>query len=77
MQTWPAILLPWIAALYAALCVLFYFVQDYFFFRPERLPGGFKFQYPFPFREVDFDMEDGGRVNALHFRVPNSRGVVF
>jgi alpha-beta hydrolase superfamily lysophospholipase len=77
MQTWPTILLPWIAALYAALCVLFYFGQDYFFFRPERLPSWFKFQYPFPFREVDFDMEDGGRVNALHFRVPNSRGVVF
>lgn len=35
------------------------------------------YKYPFPFTEVDFDMEDGGIVNALHFRVPNSKGVVF
>ncbi|MFN0215752.1 MAG: alpha/beta hydrolase [Saprospiraceae bacterium] len=27
--------------------------------------------------EINFDMEDGGVVNALHFRVPNSKGVVF
>ena len=62
---------------YAILCAVFYFAQDLFFFRPERLPKWFTYQYPFPFTEVNFEMEDGGLVNALHFRVPNSRGVVF
>jgi len=62
---------------YAALCLLFYFGQDLFFFRPERLANTFLYEYPFPFTEVNFDMEDGGKVNALHFRVPNSKGVVF
>lgn len=62
---------------YGGLCVLFYFGQDLFFFRPERLPHYFTYRYPFPFTEVDFDMEDGGKVNAIHFRVPNSKGVVF
>ncbi|MBN8683075.1 MAG: alpha/beta hydrolase [Chitinophagales bacterium] len=56
---------------------MFYFGQDFFFFRPERLPKWFTYQYPFPFDEVNFQMEDGGLVNALHFKVPNSRGVVF
>ncbi|HLP95426.1 MAG TPA: alpha/beta fold hydrolase [Saprospiraceae bacterium] len=62
---------------YSGLCVLFYFGQDLFFFRPERLANSFRYQYPFPFTEINFDMEDGGMVNALHFRVPNSKGVVF
>ncbi len=63
--------------LYGGLCALFYFGQHLFFFRPERLPKGFAYQYPFPFSEINFDMEDGGVVNALHFQIPNSRGVVF
>lgn len=67
----------WPAAVYVGLCFLFYFGQDLFFFRPERLAKTFAYQYPFPFTEVNFDMEDGGMVNALHFRVPNSKGVVF
>ncbi len=63
--------------LYGGLCVLFYFGQDLFFFRPERLPKWFAYRYPFPFTEVDFDMEDGGKINAIYFKVPNSKGVVF
>lgn len=73
---WPTLLF-WGAVVYGSLCVLFYFGQDFFFFRPERLPKWFAYQYSFPFHEVNFDMEDGGTVNALHFRVPNSKGVVF
>ncbi len=76
MAFWANILL-WVGAVYAALCFIFYFGQDFFFFRPERLPAWFKYHYPFPFTEVNFDMEDGGMVNALHFKVPNSKGVVF
>ncbi len=70
-------LLCWTAFAYALLCGLFYFGQDLFFFRPERLPQWFMYKYPFPFAEINFEMEDGGSVNALHFRVPNSKGVVF
>ncbi len=76
MLFWTAIF-SWIAMVYGAVCALFYFGQDFFFFRPERLPKWFTYQYPFPFQEVNFDMEDGGTVNALHFKVPNSKGVVF
>ncbi|MCW5922862.1 MAG: alpha/beta fold hydrolase [Saprospiraceae bacterium] len=76
MVFWISIL-SWVGVVYVGLCVVFYFAQDLFFFRPERLPKWFSYQYPFPFTEVNFDMEDGGVVNALHFRVPNSKGVVF
>ncbi len=63
--------------LYIAICASFYFFQHYGFFRPEILSSAFQYKYPFPFEELDFDMEDGGRINAIYFKVPNSRGVVF
>lgn len=66
-----------ITLFYFGFCVFFYFAQDYFFFRPERLPVHFKYKYPFPFEETHFEMEDGGRINGIHFRVPNSKGVIF
>lgn len=63
--------------LYFAICLAFYFFQHYGFFRPEILSSAFQYKYAFPFEELDFDMEDGGRINAIYFKVPNSRGVVF
>lgn len=70
-------LLTGIGLFYAGFCVFFYFAQDYFFFRPERLPVHFKYRYPFPFEETHFEMEDGGQINGIHFRIPNSKGVIF
>jgi alpha-beta hydrolase superfamily lysophospholipase len=69
--------LVYLSVIYMLVCLIFYFGQDFFFFRPERLPHWFKYKYPFPFSEVNFDMEDGGVINGLHFQVPNSKGVVF
>ncbi len=66
-----------IGIVYFSICLIFYFLQDFFFFRPEVLPKSFQYKYPFPFEEVHFDMEDGGYINGLHFKVPNSRGVVY
>ena len=56
---------------------MLYFLQHYFFFRPEILPLHFEFQYPFDFEEHTFDMEDGGSINSILFKVPNSRGVIY
>ena len=67
----------WMAGIYILLCAIFYFFQHYFFFRPEILPPKFIYNYPFAFEEHDFDMEDGGKVNSILFKVPNSRGVIY
>lgn len=66
-----------LAGIYLTVTVLMYFLQHYFFFRPEVLPTNFEYDYPFDFEEKTFEMEDGGSVNSLHFKVPNSRGVVY
>jgi hypothetical protein len=63
--------------IYLFLCLAIYFSQHLFFFRPEILATHFKYQYAFPFDELNFDMEDGGSINAIHFKVPNSRGVIY
>jgi len=65
------------ACVYAGLCLAILFFQHLFFFRPEILATHFKYQYAFPFDELDFDMPDGGKINAIHFKVPNSRGVIY
>ncbi|MEL6674598.1 MAG: alpha/beta fold hydrolase, partial [Bacteroidota bacterium] len=66
-----------IGVLYLAIGLFFYFFQHYFFFRPEILPNSFTYKYPFEFEEKTFDMEDGGVINAVYFKVPNSRGVIY
>ncbi len=66
-----------IGSIYILFILIFYFGQDLFFFRPEKLPQYFRYRYAFPFDEVNFDMEDGGTINGIHFKVPNSKGVVF
>lgn len=66
-----------IVVVYIGLCLIFYFFQHFFFFRPEILKSEFNFDYPFPFEELDFEMEDGGIINAVYFKVPNSRGLIY
>ena len=72
-MTWIYIL----AGLYIVSAVAFYFGQHMFFFRPEILPAHFVYKYEFPFTEKTFPMSDGGEINAIHFEMPNAKGVVF
>jgi pimeloyl-ACP methyl ester carboxylesterase len=64
-------------SLYAFICLAFYFGQDYFFFRPEILPKTFEYKYDFPFDEISLETPDGGELNGIYFKVPNSLGVIY
>lgn len=66
-----------LGGIYLFLFFFFLFFQHLFFFRPEILPSGFSYKYPFDFEEHTFEMEDGGKINSVFFKVPNSRGVIF
>jgi pimeloyl-ACP methyl ester carboxylesterase len=44
-----------------------YFLQDLFIFKPEKLHPDFQFRYDSPFRELNFDVAKGVRINGLHF----------
>ncbi len=66
-----------ILVVYVVINMIMYFFQHFFFFRPEILPSDFNYDYPFDFEEQTFEMEDGGSVNGILFKVPNSQGIVY
>ncbi|NAS13636.1 alpha/beta hydrolase [Poritiphilus flavus] len=77
MPVWAYILLI-ILAIYAIISLLLYFLQDYFMFKPEKLPKDFQFYYDNQvIEEYNVETRDGETLNGLHFKTPNPRGIVF
>src|SRR5688572_517708 len=58
------------------LFVLIYFFQEKFIFKPEKLKQDFQFKYDIPFREYFFDVEEGVRINGLHFYRDHPKGLI-
>lgn len=61
---------------YAALVAIVYFVQERFIFKPEKLKQDFEYKYEAPFKELFFNVEEGVRINGLHFTVKNPLGLI-
>jgi pimeloyl-ACP methyl ester carboxylesterase len=53
-----------------------YLLQEKFIFKPEKLKADFLFKYNVPFKEINFDIEPGVRINGLHFFRENSKGII-
>jgi pimeloyl-ACP methyl ester carboxylesterase len=60
----------------ALLSVAVYFLQEFFIFKPEKLKPGFLFKYDIPFRELNFDIAPGIRINGLHFHRDKPKGLI-
>jgi uncharacterized protein len=58
------------------LSVVAYFLQDKFIFKPEKLRADFQFKYDAPFKEINFDVAPGVRINGLHFFRQNTKGII-
>jgi len=58
------------------LSVAAYFLQDLFIFKPEKLRADFQFKYDVPFLELNFDVQDGVRINGLHFYREQPKGLI-
>lgn len=67
----------WVLIIYFIISVLLYYLQDYFLFKPEKLPKDFQFYYKNQ-RVEEYNMEtrDGAVINGLHFMTEKPRGVV-
>ncbi len=76
MPFWLHIL--WITlAAYILISVLLYYLQDYFLFKPEKLPKDFNFYYENQqVSEYNLETRDGAIINGLHFGVEKPLGVV-
>ena len=66
----------YIIGVIALLSIIVYFIQDKFIFKPEKLRQDFKYKYDVPFRELFFDVEEGVRINGLHFHVEKPFGLI-
>jgi uncharacterized protein len=58
------------------LSLLIYFFQEQIIFKPEKLHPDFQFKYDVPFREINFDIEPGVRINGLHFHREDPQGLI-
>ncbi|WP_420399557.1 alpha/beta hydrolase [Flagellimonas sp.] len=77
MQNWVLILCI-VLGVYALISVLLYFLQDYFLFKPEKLPEDFQFYYNNQETdEYNIETRDGAVINGLRFKTENPKGVVF
>jgi pimeloyl-ACP methyl ester carboxylesterase len=59
------------------LCILIYFIQDRFIFKPEKLKQDFQFKFDVPFRELFFDISPDVRINGLHLYRKDPLGLIF
>jgi len=67
----------WVLGIYIAISVLLYYLQEFFLFKPEKLPADFEFYYKNQVvEEYNIETRDGATINGLHFRVEQPRGVV-
>ena len=77
MPTWLSTVLI-VLAIYLVISIVLYYVQDYFLFRPEKLPEDFQFYYEHQeFEEYNIPTRDGANINGLRFKTNNPKGVVF
>lgn len=61
---------------YLVLVVTLWLVQEHLIFKPEKLPQDFEYKYDAPFEELFFNVAPGVRINALHFYVPEPKGLI-
>ena len=61
---------------YLLLIAIIYLVQERLIFKPEKLKQDFIYKYDAPFKELFFDVEQGVRINGLHFTVKDPHGLI-
>ena len=61
---------------YLVLLAVAYLVQERFIFKPEKLQQDFKYKYDAPFKELFFEVDEGVRINGLHFFVEKPLGLI-
>ncbi|MCA0430014.1 MAG: alpha/beta hydrolase [Bacteroidetes bacterium] len=64
-------------SIYILICGGMYFFQEKFIFHPQKLDNNFLFQFQQKYIEKFFTTKDGVKLNALHFKADNPKGLIF
>ncbi|MGB5362554.1 MAG: alpha/beta fold hydrolase [Aureibaculum sp.] len=76
-MNWPQIIFI-VLGFIAAVSVIFYFFQERFIFKPEKLPEDFVFQYENQeVEEYNIELSEKVTINGLHFKTNKPKGIVF
>ncbi|NNC95825.1 MAG: alpha/beta fold hydrolase [Chitinophagales bacterium] len=63
-------------AVYTVLLIIMYVFQERLIFFYHELDDDHRFEFPVEFEERFFDTPGDGLINALHFKIPEPKGVV-
>ncbi|WP_370088604.1 alpha/beta hydrolase [Ekhidna sp.] len=55
---------------------ILYFLQEQFIFLPESLDQDYEYSFEQNFEEHNLEMEDGAKINLLHFTLPESKELI-
>jgi hypothetical protein len=76
-MNWPQIIFI-VLGFIAAVSIIFYFFQERFIFKPEKLPEDFVFQYENQeVEEYNIELSEKVTINGLHFKTKKPKGIVF
>ncbi len=76
-MNWPQIIFI-VLGFIAAVSIIFYFFQERFIFKPEKLPEDFVFQYENQeVEEYNIELSEKVTINGLHFKTNKPKGIVF
>jgi uncharacterized protein len=67
-----------VIAIYVAIGVALYFLQEKFLFHPQKLSQEHTYNFPAPFKEINLPVNNEKNLNIIQFTVPDSvcKGVV-
>ncbi|HMW06412.1 MAG TPA: alpha/beta hydrolase [Leptospiraceae bacterium] len=65
-----------IPAFIVLLASIIYTQQEFLLFRPYPLAANYTYSFPFEFEELNWEVEPGIKINALHFKTKDAKGVV-
>lgn len=56
--------------------LILYFTQDHFIFHAVKLDPSHQFEFDRPFEEIELTSEDGVKLNGIHFKNEQAKGIV-
>lgn len=66
----------WLVGAYLIFTTMIYFLQERFIFLPTRLPQQYEYNFDQDYLEFNLSSVDGAQLNALHFKIPNPKGII-
>tara|TARA_R110002049_G_scaffold295948_3_gene483750 strand:- start:47 stop:871 length:825 start_codon:yes stop_codon:yes gene_type:complete len=63
-------------SLYVMISTTLYFLQEKIMFFPTVLEQDYQYQFNYNFEELNLETDDGAKLNAIHFKVENPKGVI-